>query len=173
MTSMTSSVERTDLDFKISVALGQSLHCPHASIATHWVHREDPDQTGRMPRLIWVFAGRIVILLVLSWGGSYCFVDTNVSGCKCPSQPIMEKLGMFYTHRVYRGSVSGYTFLSTQCIMLSTLTGTWNTFKWKKNICSHDAFIKQDLVMWFWSPEIKKVYLETTYTKEVVQLVIQ
>ena len=28
------------------------------------------DQTGRMPRLIWVFAGRTVILLVLSWGGS-------------------------------------------------------------------------------------------------------
>ena len=31
---------------------------------------EDSDQTGRMPRLTWVFAGRTVILLVLSWGGS-------------------------------------------------------------------------------------------------------
>ena len=33
---------------------------------------EDSDQTGRMQsaRLIWVFAGRIAILLVLSWGGS-------------------------------------------------------------------------------------------------------
>ena len=31
---------------------------------------EDCDQTGRMPRLIWVFAGRTLILLVLSWGGS-------------------------------------------------------------------------------------------------------
>ena len=28
-------------------------------------------QTGQMPRLIRVFAGRTVILLVLSWGGSY------------------------------------------------------------------------------------------------------
>ena len=27
-------------------------------LATHWVHSEDSDQTGRMPRLIWVFAGR-------------------------------------------------------------------------------------------------------------------
>ena len=36
------------------------------SLATHWAHSEDSDQTGRMPRLIWVFAGRIVILLVLS-----------------------------------------------------------------------------------------------------------
>ena len=41
------------------------------SLATQWVHSEDSDQTGRMPRLIWVFAGRTVILLVLSWGGSY------------------------------------------------------------------------------------------------------
>ena len=29
------------------------------------------DQTWQMPRLIWVFAGCTVILLVLSWGGSF------------------------------------------------------------------------------------------------------
>ena len=27
------------------------------SLDTHWAHSEDSDQTGRMPRLIWVFAG--------------------------------------------------------------------------------------------------------------------
>ena len=27
------------------------------SLATHWAHSEDSDQTGRMPRLIWVFTG--------------------------------------------------------------------------------------------------------------------
>ena len=27
-------------------------------LATHWAHSEDSDQTRRMPRLIWVFAGR-------------------------------------------------------------------------------------------------------------------
>ena len=32
---------------------------------------EDSDQTGRMPRLIWAFAGRKVILLVLSRGSSF------------------------------------------------------------------------------------------------------
>ena len=32
---------------------------------------EDSDQTGRMPRMIWVFAGRTAILLVLSCRGSY------------------------------------------------------------------------------------------------------
>ena len=32
---------------------------------------EDFDQNGRMPRLIWVFAGRTVIL---SWGGSHIYI---------------------------------------------------------------------------------------------------
>ena len=41
------------------------------SLATNWVHSEDSHQTGWMPSVIWVFAGRTVILLVLSWGGSY------------------------------------------------------------------------------------------------------
>ena len=40
------------------------------SLATPWAHSEDSDQTGRMPRLIWVFAGRPFILLVLSCRGS-------------------------------------------------------------------------------------------------------
>ena len=35
------------------------------SLAIHWAHSEDSDQSERMPRLIWVFAGRTVILLVL------------------------------------------------------------------------------------------------------------
>ena len=39
------------------------------SLATYSAHIKDSDQTGRMPRLIWVFAGRTVVLLVLSWGG--------------------------------------------------------------------------------------------------------
>ena len=42
------------------------------SLATYWVDIKDSadDQTGRMPRLIPVFAGRTVILMVLSCGGS-------------------------------------------------------------------------------------------------------
>ena len=37
----------------------------------------DSDQTGQMPRLIWVFAGRTVILLVLSWGGSFGIITVH------------------------------------------------------------------------------------------------
>ena len=40
------------------------------SLASHWAHSEVSDQTGHMPRLIWVFVGAKVISLVLSWGGS-------------------------------------------------------------------------------------------------------
>ena len=41
------------------------------SLATHQAHSEDSDQTGRMPRLIWVFPRPTAILLVLSRHGSY------------------------------------------------------------------------------------------------------
>ena len=39
-------------------------------LTTQWAHSEDSDHTGRMPRLIWVFAGRTLTLLVLSCRGS-------------------------------------------------------------------------------------------------------
>ena len=51
-----------------------------SSLCAQWVAKapsflhadsEDPDQTRRMPRLIWVFAGRTLILLVLSCRGSH------------------------------------------------------------------------------------------------------
>ena len=43
----------------------------HGSLATYWANSEDSDHTGGMPRLIWLFARHTVILLVLSWGGSF------------------------------------------------------------------------------------------------------
>ena len=48
-------------------------------LTTHWAHNEDSDQTGRMPRLIWVIAGRTLSLLVLSCRGS--FVCLAPSAC--------------------------------------------------------------------------------------------
>ena len=50
-------------------------------LATHWVHSEDSDQTGRMPRLIWVFAGCTITLLVLSCRGSI-FMSQMTKGMK-------------------------------------------------------------------------------------------
>ena len=39
------------------------------SLATHCAHKKDSDQTGRMPRLIWVFTGRTCyfVFFVMCW----------------------------------------------------------------------------------------------------------
>ena len=65
---------------KTQISLGVRPVWSESSLCTHWVAKdqrflhadnEDSDQTGRMPRLIGVFAGRTLILLVLSCRGSF------------------------------------------------------------------------------------------------------
>ena len=62
------------------ISLGIYPVWSESSLCAQWVAKgpgflqadsEDSDQTGRMPRLTWVFAGRTTTLLVLTWGGSY------------------------------------------------------------------------------------------------------
>ena len=64
---------------KTQISLGIRPVWSESSLCAQWVAKEpsflhadseDSDQTGRMPRLIWVFAGRTLILLVLSCRGS-------------------------------------------------------------------------------------------------------
>ena len=90
-------------------------------LATHWAHCKDSDQTGRMPRLIGVFAGRTLILLVLSCRCSIMFVkETNqISSWKsaklhafltkgaysninrlCQTESAVFKLWMLYFRRI-------------------------------------------------------------------------
>ena len=47
------------------------------SLATHWVHSKDSDQTGRMSRVNRVFAERTLILLVLTCRGSYLYIASS------------------------------------------------------------------------------------------------
>ena len=65
---------------KTQISLGIRPVWSESALCAQWVAKdpsflhvdsEDYDQTGRMPRLIWDFAGRTATLLVLSWGGSY------------------------------------------------------------------------------------------------------
>ena len=65
---------------KTQISLGIRPVWSESSLCALWVAKdpmllhvnsEDSDQTGRMPRLIRVFAGRTIILLVLLWGGSF------------------------------------------------------------------------------------------------------
>ena len=64
---------------KTQISLGIRPVWSESSLCAQWVAKdpsflhadsEDSDQTGRMSRLIWVFAGRTVTLLALSWVGS-------------------------------------------------------------------------------------------------------
>ena len=66
---------------KTQISLGIRPVWSESSLCSKWIAKdtsflhadsEDSDQTGRMPRLTWVFAGRTVILLVLSCRGSFC-----------------------------------------------------------------------------------------------------
>ena len=65
---------------KTQISLGIRPVWSESSLCAQWVAKdlsflhadsEDSDQTGRMPRLIWVFAGRTATLFVLSRGGSF------------------------------------------------------------------------------------------------------
>ena len=71
---------------KTQISLGIRPVWSESSLSAQWVAKdpsflhadsEDSDQTGWMPRLIWVFAGRITTLLVLSWGGSFLHAHCN------------------------------------------------------------------------------------------------
>ena len=63
-----------------------SVQSDQSSLCAQWVgflhaDREDSDQTGRMPRLIWVFTGRTLTLLVLSCRGSHVNLGTIITIC--------------------------------------------------------------------------------------------
>ena len=71
---------------KTQISVGICPVWSEPSLCAQWVAKDpsflhadskDSDQTGWMPRLIWVFPGRTVILLVLSWHSSF-FFDNSV-----------------------------------------------------------------------------------------------
>ena len=73
---------------KTRISLGMRPVWSEPSLCAKWVAKdpsclhadsEDSDQTGRMPRLIWAFAGRTATLLVLSQGGSNDYKCYTVS----------------------------------------------------------------------------------------------
>ena len=68
---------------KAQVSLGIRPVWSESSLCAQWVAKdpsfvhavcEDSDQTGRMPRLVWVFAGltcHFIVVVFFLWGGSY------------------------------------------------------------------------------------------------------
>ena len=71
------------------------------SLATHLAHSEDSDQAGRMPRLIWVFAGRTLFdgfvmsrLYTVTCSSSFCHSQTQIHSEICVE---VEKSARFPT----------------------------------------------------------------------------
>ena len=69
---------------KTRISLGIRSVWSESSLCAQWVAKDpmflhadsgDSDQTGRMPKLIWVFGGRTLILLVLSYRGSFALLS--------------------------------------------------------------------------------------------------
>ena len=110
---------------KIQISLGIRPVWSEPSLCVQWVaydptflraDSEDSDQTGRMPRLIRVFAGRTATLMVLSWGGSFVLfplyrlcllemtelISLQIYSCQFanPSHRIYKTFILFYWHIV-------------------------------------------------------------------------
>ena len=95
----------TERPAKTLISLGIRPVWSEFSLCAQWVAKnsrflhaasEDSDQTERMPRLIWVFAGRTTTLLVLSCRGSYylhpCHPLRSLSFLSA-SYPVNQDLG--------------------------------------------------------------------------------
>ena len=125
---------------KTQISLGIRPVWSESSLCTQWVAKDpsflhadskDFDQTGRMPRLIWVFARRTVILLVLPWGCSFL-----CSGCCNGHQGVWHLLG---TWRWGYGPVSQHDitrqnpclcYQGTQCILNTCMYGIRTCIIW-------------------------------------------
>ena len=71
---MTVHPTKTQTSLSISPVWSESLLYAWKNLefwATYWAYSKNSDQTGWMPRLIWVFAGHTITLLVLSYRSSY------------------------------------------------------------------------------------------------------
>ena len=86
------------------------------SLATLWVHSEDSDQTGQMPRLNWVFAWRTLTLLVLSH--SHSLISAFVVCCVGSMIPVRAKNQGFKTLTsfcIWAGQFVSYLQISFWC----------------------------------------------------------
>ena len=97
---------------KTQISLGICQVCSESSLCAQWVAKDpsflhadskDSDQTGRLPRLIWVFAGCTVILLVLSkfrivkvyWPMQASMVDAPVPEVVNPAWHAVQEVSLY------------------------------------------------------------------------------
>ena len=89
---------------------------------------KDSDKTGRLPRLIWVFAGRTLTLLVLSRGGSNVVCGVliwNLTKLTTPSQ-LYKEINRRKMLRFLKSISISYTRRIQECLYIATKPWTGN-----------------------------------------------
>ena len=159
---------KTQISLGISpVWSGSSLYAwrKFGSLATHWVHSENSDETGSMPRLIWVFAGCTVILLVLTWGGSFQSCHTQFGERFSHSKMCGKSYTCTHTHTTERKTLSrncNITYLVSKSIFDScryVVSVWWRICRNKQssNLETSLKAVKQSMCMWMLKPHSRSI----------------
>ena len=90
---------------KTQISLGISPVWSESSLCAQWVAK-DPSLLHGMSRLIWVFAGRTAILMVLSCRGPFCFIPLDV--CFFQFQTELNALELKWYHEYIKGDNSAF-----------------------------------------------------------------
>ena len=105
------------------------------SLATHWAHSEESERTGRMSRLICVFAGRTLILMIFSCRGSHIanfainsqgnctslHVGTLINFTICSKISLSVSIGTIYLAKVH------HQFQVIFYLLIHVDEAIWNT----------------------------------------------
>ena len=111
---------------KTQISLGIRPVWSESSLCAQWVamdprflhaDSEDGDQTGRMPRLIWVFAEHTVTLLVLSCRGSFSLFYRLGQSVMEQSKGLVDTVACDFSLHTFQ------YFLPQNVIIKLTLTG--------------------------------------------------
>ena len=122
---------------KTQISLGIRPVWSESSLCAQWVAKdprfihadsEDSDQTGRMPRLIWVFAERTATLLVLSCRGSFGFSLSVCMIFKICCQFLENAIFEKFVKILPRQKSQRFWVFSVWCTTLSSCT-QWSGWK--------------------------------------------
>ena len=105
-----------------------------ASLATQWAHSKDFDQNGRMPRLIWLFAGRTFILS-----------STRLEKWQKLRQGLYEK--EMHIFRLWRKHVQSFKKIGINCMRSCAHEGTHCLYiegeKWLSSQCGKNLRLRK------------------------------
>ena len=146
---------------KTQISLGIRPVWSESSLCAHWVAKdprflhadsEDSDQSGRMSRLIWVFAGRTLTLLVLSCRGSY-IVKWKLKNWRIIHHISCWNLWNFFFF-IWPIGNNTYTLMSLSPIIKSSYANEMDGAY--LSLLIHECWKKKPTSLFCWKPEPKR-----------------